>query len=128
MNSATTYRSHTCNELRMDHIGQTVKLSGFMDNLREVSANLAFVVLRDFYGTTQIVVEDEAQLQLLKSLNKESTLCITGTVRERASKNPSRKPARSSSSHRHRGAGVAASTTSCPSPSPAAVRQMKAQR
>ena len=88
MNSATTYRSHTCNELRMDHIGQTVKLSGFMDNLREVSANLAFVVLRDFYGTTQIVVEDEAQLQLLKSLNKESTLCITGTVRERASKNP----------------------------------------
>ena len=88
MTSATTYRSHTCNELRMDHIGQTVKLSGFMDNLREVSANLAFVVLRDFYGTTQIVVEDEAQLQLLKSLNKESTLCITGTVRERASKNP----------------------------------------
>ncbi len=88
MNSATTYRSHTCNELRMDHVGQTVKLAGFMDNLREVSANLAFVVLRDFYGTTQIVVEDEAQMQLLKGLNKESTLCVTGTVRERASKNP----------------------------------------
>ena len=88
MNSATSYRSHTCNELRMEHVGQSVKLSGFMDNLREVSANLAFVVLRDFYGTTQIVVEDEAQLQQLKKLNKESTLCITGTVRERASKNP----------------------------------------
>ena len=88
MNYNTSYRSHTCGELRMEHIGQTVKLAGFLDNVREVSANLAFAVLRDFYGTTQIVVEDEQQLQLLKSLNKESTLCVTGAVRERASKNP----------------------------------------
>ena len=88
MNYSTSYRSHTCGELRMEHIGQTVKLSGFLDNVREVSASLAFAVLRDFYGTTQIVVEDEAQLAQLKALNKESTLCVTGTVRERASKNP----------------------------------------
>ena len=88
MNYSTSYRSHTCGELRMEHVGQSVKLAGFLDNVREVSANLAFAVLRDFYGTTQIVVEDEAQLAQLKALNKESTLCVTGTVRERASKNP----------------------------------------
>ena len=88
MEHSTSYRSHTCGELRMEHVGQTVKLAGFLDNVREVSANLAFAVLRDFYGTTQIVVEDEQQLKALKELNKESTLAVTGTVRERASKNP----------------------------------------
>ena len=88
MNNSTSFRSHSCGELRLEQVGQTVKLAGFLDNVREVSANLAFAVLRDFYGTTQIVVEDEAQLAQLKALNKESTLCVTGTVRERASKNP----------------------------------------
>ena len=88
MNNATSYRSHTCGELRIGHVGQTVKLAGFLDNVREVSASLAFAVLRDFYGVTQLVVEDEALLAQLKGLNKESTLCVTGTVRERASKNP----------------------------------------
>lgn len=39
--------------------GQRVKLAGFLDNVREVSASLAFAVLRDFYGVTQLVVEDE---------------------------------------------------------------------
>ena len=53
------YRTHTCNELRLEHAGQSVRLSGWMENVREVSGNLAFVVLRDFYGTTQLVVEDE---------------------------------------------------------------------
>ena len=47
-------RTHTCNELRMAHVGQTVQISGWMENVREVSANLAFVVVRDFYGTTQV--------------------------------------------------------------------------
>ena len=88
MKQSTSYRSHTCGELRMEHAGQSVKLAGFLDNVREVSANLAFAVLRDFYGVTQLVVEDETLLTQLKELNKESTLCVTGTVRERASKNP----------------------------------------
>ena len=88
MEQSTSYRSHTCGELRMEHAGQSVKLAGFLDNVREVSANLAFAVLRDFYGVTQLVVEDETLLTQLKELNKESTLCVTGTVRERASKNP----------------------------------------
>ena len=81
-------RTHHCNELRMADCGKTVQLSGWMENVREVSGNLAFVILRDFYGTTQVVVEDEAQLQQIKALNKESTISVTGVVRERASKNP----------------------------------------
>ena len=81
-------RTHTCGELRLSHAGQQVTLTGWMENVREVSASLAFVVLRDFYGTTQIVVETEDMMRIIKSVNKESTLQVTGTVRERASKNP----------------------------------------
>ena len=81
-------RTHTCNELRASDTGARVKLCGWMENVREVGANLAFVVLRDFYGTTQIVVEDEENMALVKSLNKESTISVEGTVRERSSKNP----------------------------------------
>ena len=81
-------RTHTCGQLRIEHVGQTVTLAGFMENVREVGGSLAFVVLRDFYGTTQLVVEDPQLLALIKGLNKESTLQVTGVVRERSSKNP----------------------------------------
>jgi aspartyl-tRNA synthetase len=84
----TAYRTHTCNELRMEHVGQTVTLAGFLENVRVVSANLAFLVLRDFYGTTQVVLETEEMLAAVKELNKETTLSVTGVVRERDSKNP----------------------------------------
>jgi len=80
-------RTHTCNELRMAHVGQTVQISGWMENVREVSANLAFVVVRDFYGTTQVVIGNEEQMKAIKGLNKESTISVTGVVRERDSKN-----------------------------------------
>ena len=80
-------RTHNCNELRMAHVGQTVQISGWMENVREVSANLAFVVVRDFYGTTQVVIENEEQMKVIKGLNKESTISVTGVVRERDSKN-----------------------------------------
>ena len=46
-------RTHTCGELRAEHAGQHVQICGWMENIREVSANLAFLVLRDFYGTTR---------------------------------------------------------------------------
>ena len=81
-------RTHTCNDLRMEHVGQQVKLVGWMENIREVGQNLAFVVLRDFYGTTQIVLETEEMMAAVKGLNKESTLSVEGVVRERDSKNP----------------------------------------
>jgi aspartyl-tRNA synthetase len=59
-----------------------------MENVREVGGNLAFVVVRDFYGTTQVVVETEEMLKTVKAINKESTIGVEGVVRERASKNP----------------------------------------
>ena len=81
-------RTHTCNELRLEHVGQSVKLVGWMENVRAVGQNFAFVVLRDFYGTTQIVVETEDMMAVIRDLNKESTISVEGVVRERASKNP----------------------------------------
>jgi aspartyl-tRNA synthetase len=84
----TQNRTHTCNELRLEHAGQKVKLSGWMENVREVGQNFAFVILRDFYGTTQVVVETEEMMNIIHSLNKETTISVEGTVRERSSKNP----------------------------------------
>ena len=81
-------RTHTCNELRLGDVGRQVKIVGWMENVREVGSNLAFVVLRDFYGTTQVVAESEDMLEIIKDLNKESTISVEGVVRERASKNP----------------------------------------
>ncbi|MBQ5953391.1 MAG: aspartate--tRNA ligase [Lachnospiraceae bacterium] len=81
-------RTHTCGELRMEHVGQTVTLSGFMENVRLVGGNLAFVILRDFYGTTQLVAESPEVLEIFKGMNKETTIQVTGKVRERSSKNP----------------------------------------
>ncbi len=81
-------RTHTCGELRMEQVGQTVTLAGFLENLREVGGNLGFAVLRDFYGVTQVVIETEEMMAKFKALNKESTIQVTGTVRERDSKNP----------------------------------------
>ena len=81
-------RTHTCGELRLANAGETVTIAGWMENVREVGANFAFVVLRDFYGTTQVVIESEDMMRVVKPLNKESTLQVTGVVRERTSKNP----------------------------------------
>ena len=81
-------RTHTCGELRISDAGKSVKLVGWMENLREVGAELGFVVLRDFYGTTQIVIENAEMMKVVKDLNKESTISVEGTVRERSSKNP----------------------------------------
>ena len=81
-------RTHTCGQLRIENAGEHVTLVGWMENVRVVGNNFAFLVLRDFYGTTQIVVETEEIMNVIKGINKESTISVTGTVRERASKNP----------------------------------------
>ena len=80
-------RTHTCGELRLSDAGKQVKISGWMENVRVVSANLAFVVVRDFYGTTQVVAETEDMVNTFKAITKESTISVEGTVRERDSKN-----------------------------------------
>ena len=80
-------RTHTCGELRKANAGEKVTIVGWMENVREVGGNLAFVIMRDFYGTTQVVVETEEMMAVIKPINKESTLKITGTVRERSNIN-----------------------------------------
>ena len=84
----TQSRTHTCNQLRIENVGEKVKIVGWMENVREVGQNFAFVIVRDFYGTTQVVVETEDMMKIIKGINKESTISVEGTVRERASKNP----------------------------------------
>ncbi len=80
-------RTHNCNQLRLSDVGATVTLTGWYDNMRKVSKNLGFLILRDFYGTTQIVVETEEMMNALNGVNNESTLKVTGIVRERSNKN-----------------------------------------
>ena len=81
-------RTHNCGELRLSDAGKSVTIVGWLENVREVGANFAFCVLRDFYGTTQVVIENEGMMKLIKPINKESTISVTGLVRERESKNP----------------------------------------
>ena len=81
-------RTHNCGELRIENAGESVTLVGWLENMREVGSGLGFVVLRDFYGTTQIVLETEEMVKTAKAINKESTISVKGVVRERSSKNP----------------------------------------
>ncbi|MBR6987793.1 MAG: aspartate--tRNA ligase [Clostridiales bacterium] len=81
-------RTHTCGELRITDAGKKVQLAGWMENFREVGAELGFVVIRDFYGTTQVVIETSEMMKTFKAITKESTIQVEGTVRERSSKNP----------------------------------------
>jgi aspartyl-tRNA synthetase len=70
------YRTHTCGELREDHTGQNVKLSGWTDTIRD-HGGVTFLDLRDQYGVTQIVLHEEFRL------SKESVITVTGTVKKR---------------------------------------------
>ena len=84
------YRSHTCGELRIDHVGQSVTLAGWVQKVRNLGA-MTFIDLRDRYGLTQIVVEENspaATREAAAELGREFVLQVTGTVIERSSKNP----------------------------------------
>ena len=80
-------RTHNCGELRLVNAGETVTLAGWLENVREVGNNFAFCVLRDYYGTTQVVIENAEMMSIIKGITKESTINVTGVVRERESKN-----------------------------------------
>ena len=83
----TQNRTHNCGELRLSDAGRQVRIVGWMENVRAVGSNFAFVIVRDFYGTTQVVIETEDMMSVIKPLNKESTIAVEGIVRERDSKN-----------------------------------------
>ncbi len=80
-------RTNTCGELRLADAGKEVTLVGWLENTREVGSNFAFLVLRDYYGVTQIVVETQDMMHTVRGITKESTISVTGVVRERESKN-----------------------------------------
>jgi aspartyl-tRNA synthetase len=74
------YRTHTCNDLRKTHVGQHVRLSGWVHRKRD-HGNLLFVDLRDHYGLTQCVVDvDSPAFKVVESLRAESVICVTGYV------------------------------------------------
>ena len=79
------YRSHTCGELRIDHVGQSVTLAGWVQKVRNLGA-MTFIDLRDRYGITQIVVEEnspEQTREIASKLGREFVLQATGRVIER---------------------------------------------
>lgn len=80
-------RTHNCNELNINDITKTVTLVGWYENIRKVSKNLGFAIIRDFYGKTQLVIDNEEMMNKFDTINFESTISITGVVRERSSKN-----------------------------------------
>ncbi len=84
----TQNRTHTCGQLRLSDAGKQVRIAGWMENVRVVGSSFAFVVVRDFYGTTQVVIETEEMMNIIKPLNKETTIAVEGVVRERDAKNP----------------------------------------
>jgi aspartyl-tRNA synthetase len=80
---ANPYRSHTCNDLRATHAGQTVRLAGWIHNKRDLGGVL-FIDLRDHYGITQIVVPPTAGFQdAVAHLPKETVISVQGQVRPR---------------------------------------------
>ena len=85
------YRTHHCGELRASHINQKVTLSGWVQKFRD-KGFVAWVDLRDRYGITQLVFDadrtDKELMELARSLGREFVVQISGTVIERASKNP----------------------------------------
>ncbi len=86
------YRTHTCDELRMENIGQEVTLSGWLQASRDFGG-MTFIDLRDRYGITQLVfnMEDDQDLcAQARKLGREFVLRISGSVRERSNKNPNR--------------------------------------
>src|SRR5690606_7324178 len=78
------YRTHTCAALRAEHVGETVRLSGWVHRKRD-HGGVLFVDLRDHYGLTQIVCDsDSPALDVLEHLRLESVVTIDGTVKARA--------------------------------------------
>ena len=81
------YRTHNCGELNEKNIGSEVKLSGWVQKIRNLGG-MVFIDLRDQFGITQIVVSSEEMQNKVKEITTESSVCISGKVVERASKNP----------------------------------------
>ena len=84
------YRTKTCGELNIKNVKEHVELAGWIQKIRDLGG-MTFIDLRDEFGITQIVVNDEELKKFVKELHTESCIHIEGEVVERASKNPHMK-------------------------------------
>ncbi|MGM9763287.1 MAG: aspartate--tRNA ligase, partial [Candidatus Cryptobacteroides sp.] len=87
---STKYRTMDCGQLRIENVGQTVTLAGWVQKSRKLGG-MTFIDLRDRYGITQLVVDasaDAALVETASSLGREYVIQVQGTVVERQSKNP----------------------------------------
>ena len=80
------YRTHSCGELRISDVNKEVRLAGFVQKIRNLG-KMIFIDLRDENGITQVVVNEESNIDL-SEINKECTVTVYGKVVERSSKNP----------------------------------------
>ena len=81
------YRTHNCGELNIKNVGQEVRLSGWVQRIRNLGA-MKFIDLRDQYGITQIVISDDEKFkEQINDIVTECVICIHGTVVERSNKN-----------------------------------------
>ncbi|MCF8361355.1 MAG: aspartate--tRNA ligase [Prolixibacteraceae bacterium] len=84
------YRTHTCGELRINHVGSDTMLSGWIQRIRKLGG-MTFIDLRDRYGLTQLVVDEKAPTELkskVSELGREFVIQVNGKVLERQNKNP----------------------------------------
>ncbi len=77
------YRTNTCNDITLEDVGKQVKISGFVQTIRDLGG-LVFLDIRDMYGITQVVTSGKSEdVDFASRIPVESTVCVTGTVRKR---------------------------------------------
>eukprot|EP01036_Dinobryon_divergens_P060762 gene60762-81028_t len=81
---SSVYRTHTCGQLRPEHVGQQARLSGWVQRKRD-HGNLLFIDLRDHYGLTQLVIDPESPaFELASTVRSEWVIKVDGVVKVRA--------------------------------------------
>ena len=77
------YRTHTCNEISLEDVGKKVRISGFVQTIRDFGG-LVFLDIRDMYGITQVVTSaDSSDVDFASHIPIESTVCVSGNVKKR---------------------------------------------
>ena len=77
------YRTHKCSDIRLEHVGQKIKLAGWVETVRDLGG-VVFIDLRDQYGITQVVASGNEELvDMASRIPNESTISVLGTVRKR---------------------------------------------